>query len=107
MLHFLYILAFTVIAFVAIGNLIRNLFTLGRESNRSLPHLGLENNTSNTSTPQPATRRASITHPELFDSNGKPINEPLLVMRSVDVEEAREKLDALYRSSPGVNENEG
>ncbi|MEA5472471.1 DUF2973 domain-containing protein [Spirulina sp. 06S082] len=104
MLHFLYILVFTVIAFVAIGNLIRNLFTLGRESNRSLPHLGLENNTS---MPQPATRRASIPHPELLDSNGKPINEPLLVMRSVDVEEARERLDALYRSSPGVNENEG
>jgi hypothetical protein len=29
------------------------------------------------------------------------INEPLLVMRSMTVEDAREQLDALYRSSPG------
>jgi hypothetical protein len=42
-----------------------------------------------------------VPHPELLDDTGKPINEPLLVMRSMTVEDAREKLDAIYKSSPG------
>jgi hypothetical protein len=32
---------------------------------------------------------------------GNPINEPLLVMRSMTVEDAREQLDAIFKSSPG------
>ncbi|NEO48804.1 MAG: DUF2973 domain-containing protein, partial [Moorea sp. SIO4A3] len=32
---------------------------------------------------------------------GNPINEPLLVMRSMTVEDARQQLDAIYNSSPG------
>ena len=39
-------------------------------------------------------------HPELLDERGRPINEPLLVMRSVSVEDARQQLDAIYNSSP-------
>ena len=39
-------------------------------------------------------------HPELLDERGRPINEPLLVMRSVSVEDARQQLDALYNASP-------
>ncbi len=39
-------------------------------------------------------------HPELLDERGKPINEPLLVMRSVSVEDARQQLDAIYNASP-------
>ncbi|MGK7933048.1 MAG: DUF2973 domain-containing protein, partial [Microcystaceae cyanobacterium] len=37
---------------------------------------------------------------ELLDERGQPINEPLLVMRSVSVEDARQQLDALYNASP-------
>lgn len=44
-------------------------------------------------------------HPELFDDHGQPINEPLLVIRSVSVEDAREELDRLYQSSPGSPED--
>lgn len=40
------------------------------------------------------------THPELVDEQGRPIKEPLLVMRSVSVDDARQKLDALYNASP-------
>ena len=96
MLHVLYILAFTVIAFLAISNLIRSLITLSTESSRVYPNhqaLGRKNNISKRSYSQKI-------HPELLDEQGKVINEPLLVMRSVSVEDARQKLDALYDSSP-------
>jgi hypothetical protein len=94
MLHLVYILAFTVIAFFAISNLIRSLITISGESQRG----------SWTDTPRSA--RSSYngnyrpTHPELFDNQGNPINEPLLVIRSVSVEDARQKLDSIYESSP-------
>jgi hypothetical protein len=38
-----------------------------------------------------------------LDERGNPINEPLLVMRSMTVEDAREKLDSIYNSSPNNN----
>jgi hypothetical protein len=86
LLHVLYILAFTVLACLAVGNLIRNLLTLGLDSTR----------------PVSDYRRARpVPHPELLDSNGRIIDEPLLVMKSMSVEDAREQLDAIYRSSPG------
>jgi Protein of unknown function (DUF2973) len=89
MLHLLYILAFTIVAFFAIGNLIRSLISLSVESQRRY------------SSPTPSQRKTA-THPELFDESGKPLNEPLLVMRSVSVEDARAKLDALYNASPST-----
>jgi hypothetical protein len=93
MLHLLYILAFTTLAFLAVGNLIRSLLTLGLESQRSY-----------SATP-PANRYRSqlqaVPHPEFLDDSGNIVNEPLLVMRSMTVEDAREQLDALYNSSPG------
>lgn len=96
MLHLLYIFAFTIIAFFAISNLIRSLITLSIDSQRHYAprgdSLGRQSNFSN-ARPTP--------HPELLDDNGKPINEPLLVMRSVSVEDAREQLDAIYNASPG------
>jgi hypothetical protein len=96
MLHLVYILAFTVIAFFAISNLIRSLITISGESQRGswtdTPR-GSNSKTSYRATYQP-------THPELFDSQGKPINEPLLVIRSVSVEDARQRLDSIYESSP-------
>lgn len=91
MLHLIYILAFTAIAFLAVANLFRSLLTLGIESQRSYSRpRGYK------STYQPPS-----THPELLDETGNIINEPLLVMRSVTVEDAREQLDALYNASPG------
>lgn len=87
-LHLLYILAFTALAFLAVGNLIRNLMALGIESQRQYPPMARSQN-------RPAP------HPELLDENGRMINEPLLVMRSMSVEDAREQLDAIYNSSPG------
>lgn len=95
MLHLVYIFAFTVIAFFAIVNLIRSLVTLSIDSQRhyapSVDSLGRRSNS-------PSSRPAP--HPELLDRNGKPIDEPLLVMKSVSVEDAREQLDAIYKASP-------
>ncbi|MFM1843474.1 MAG: hypothetical protein RLZZ490_2217 [Cyanobacteriota bacterium] len=87
MLHLIYILAFTVIAFLAVSNLIRSLISVSMGTQRSGP--------SNTS-----RRFSQSSHPELFDDNGVPINEPLLVMRSVNVDDARQRLDAIFNASP-------
>jgi hypothetical protein len=87
MLHILYILAFTVIAFLAISNLIRSLINVSYNSTRSRPNL-------------PLRQDNKISHPELVDNQGRIIKEPLLVMRSVSVEDARQKLDAIYEASP-------
>ncbi|HTL90483.1 MAG TPA: DUF2973 domain-containing protein [Leptolyngbya sp.] len=89
-LHLLYILAFTALAFLAVGNLIRNLMALGIDSQRQYSPMGTARSTN-----RPAP------HPELLDENGRMINEPLLVMRSMSVDDAREQLDALYNASPG------
>ncbi|PSP17921.1 MAG: DUF2973 domain-containing protein [Cyanobacteria bacterium QS_8_64_29] len=88
--HLLYILAFSIIAFVAIGNLIRNLVSVAQGARPS----GQFGGTSQ------SRRQRSPAHPELLDERGKPINEPLLVMRSVDTDDAREQLDTLYQDSP-------
>jgi hypothetical protein len=91
LLHLLYIIAFTVLALMAISNLIRNLIALGIDSQRGYGN-------------QPSPRFGSgktPPHPEFLDESGRFINEPLLVMRSMTVEDAREQLDALYESSPG------
>ena len=98
MLHIVYILAFTIIAMIAITNLIRSLVTLSVDTQRMYPANG------NLSQSAPISRRNSVysrkVHPELLDEQGKVIEEPLLVMRSVSVEDARQQLDALYNSSP-------
>lgn len=88
MFHLLYIFAFTVLAFLAVGNLIRSMMMLGAESQRSYG-----NGRSN--------RRYMTPHPELLDESGNLTNEPYLVMRSISVEDARERLDALFNASPG------
>ncbi|MBO9999240.1 MAG: DUF2973 domain-containing protein [Cyanobacteria bacterium SID2] len=90
MLHLLYILAFTFLAFVAVGNLIRNLLSFSAQSQR-VPSI------DGTLDRRPQT----VPHPELLDDSGRVVEEPLLVMRSIGIEDAREKLDALYESSPG------
>ena len=89
-LQFLYIIAFTVLAVLAIANLVRNLISLGIESQRPYGNRNAGGFSAD-----------SIPHPEFLDDSGQVINEPLLVMRSMTVEDAREKLDALYEASPG------
>lgn len=98
MLQLLYILAFTILALIAISNLIRNLITFSFERERTFAAPG---------TPMPNRdgfsyfTSQSVPHPELLDNSGNPIKDPLLVMRSIDVEDARAQLDALYEASPG------
>jgi hypothetical protein len=95
MLHLIYIICFTILALLAIYNLIRNLMTLGMESQRF--------SVANPQQPSRSsgTRRPFVPHPELFDESGKMVDEPFLVLKSMTVEDARERLDALYESSPG------
>jgi hypothetical protein len=92
MLQILYMLAFVVVAVLAVGNLMRSILTLGAEATRPIER-------RSRLTERAAALRAS--HPELLDDNGRVIDEPLLVMKSMTVEDARERLDAIYRSSPG------
>lgn len=96
MLHVAYILVFTIIAFLAIGNLIRSLITLSSETQG---RYSARNNRRNSPDPRRYGYNSQI-HPELLDKSGNPIKEPLLVMRSVSVEDAREQLNSLYNSSP-------
>ena len=90
MLHLLYIFAFTVLAVLAVVNLVRNLISLGIETRRG-------NSRDVSTTKQP--RR--VPHPELLDEDGNVLDEPLLVMRSISIKDAREQLDAIYESSGG------
>lgn len=84
MLHLLYFVAFTVLAVLAVSNMIRNVVNLGTQARA--PVRRYENS-------------GRSTHPELLDDSGDVINEPLLVMRSISIKDARERLDALYDSS--------
>ncbi|MBD1922507.1 DUF2973 domain-containing protein [Funiculus sociatus GB2-A5] len=94
MLHLLYLVVFTILAFLAIANMIRSLLTISSmDTPRRYPPSGPYMTS--------ATGYRTVPHPELLDDAGNPINEPLLVMRSMSVEDAREQLDALYKSSPG------
>lgn len=102
MLHLLYILAFTILAFLAVGNLIRNMMMLGAESQRYRGNRG-----QFTPGGQSSSSRGiqAVPHPELLDDKGNVVNEPFLVMRSITVEDARERLDALYNASPSATDD--
>ncbi|MGK7909162.1 MAG: DUF2973 domain-containing protein [Synechococcus sp.] len=81
MLQILYLTAFAAISFLVIRNLVMNLVAMSR--NEMQP---------------PALRnkpRVPV-HPELLDEDGNVTDEPLLVIRSANLEEARDRLDALY-----------
>ena len=91
MLHLVYILVFTAIALLAVSNLIRSLITLSAETQKFYSPNSSSGNRS---------RRDQQVHPELLDERGRVIEEPLLVMRSVSVDDARSRLDALYDASP-------
>jgi hypothetical protein len=98
MLHLLYILAFTIVAFFAISNLIRSLVTVSLDSQRRYPV---------SSNMMAANRPRTVPHPELLDDDGKPVSEPLLIIKSMSVEDAREKLDAIYNASPSQTVDRG
>jgi hypothetical protein len=109
MLHIFYLIAFTILAVLAIGNLIRNLITLSRDSQRRYTPPGMSPTGLGRSS-FANSRLGSIPHPELLDDTGNVINEPLLVMRSINVDDARQQLDSLYNSSPsnyGETQEEG
>lgn len=95
MLHLLYILAFTCLAFLAVGNLIRNLIRISAD---------YQYNTSpynRYSASQRSNRRdRPVPHPEFLDDSGNFIDEPLLIMKSIAVEDARQKLESLYENPP-------
>ncbi len=94
MLHLLYIFAFTLLAFIAVANLIRNLILFSFDRERVYPPKSV-------SLGDRSNHKSFTPHPELLDASGNLIREPLLVMRSINVEDARQKLDALYEASPG------
>jgi hypothetical protein len=100
MLHLLYILAFTILAIIAVANLIRNLVMFSFDRERSYPARS-SNMNNRGSFGYYASRQQIVPHPELLDDAGNIIKEPLLVMRSINVEDARQQLDAIYESSPG------
>jgi Protein of unknown function (DUF2973) len=86
MLQTIYLIAFTILAILAISNLIRSLVHFGTEAQRPyLPNNG------------------KFVHPEMLDDNGRITSEPLLVMKSIDVDDARDRLDALYNDSPSYS----
>ena len=105
MLHIVYILAFTVIAFLAIGNLIRSLISLSSETQRLYPPSANGDSVSRSTFDRAKYQKRQISHPELLDETGRLIDEPLLVMRSVSVEDARQQLDSIYHASPSGNQN--
>lgn len=93
MLHLLYVLAFTVLAVLAVSNMIRNLVKLGTQVTRPMQ--------------AEQTAKRPVPHPELLDESGDVINEPLLVMRSISIKDAREQLDALYDGTSNGSANGG
>ncbi|MGB3312422.1 MAG: DUF2973 domain-containing protein [Nodosilinea sp.] len=93
MWHVVYIIAFAVLAIMAIANLVRNLVLLGSNArNPQSPRAYGGQRATQGDDPMP--------HPELLDQDGHVIREPLLVMKSISVKDAREQLDALY-NGPG------
>lgn len=97
MLHLIYILAFTILAFLAVRNLIHSLIVVGMDSQRS----PMSRNSYGSSS---SGWLQGVPHPELLDESGHIVKEPLLVMRSLSIQEARNQLDSLYQSSPSSSE---
>jgi hypothetical protein len=86
MLQILYIVAFTALSLFAVSNLIKSMIALAQTEVKSTNRM--------------ARRPKPTIHPELFDENGNVTDEPLLVMRSLNFDDARSRLDAIYNSSP-------
>ncbi len=100
MLQIIYLIAFTILAFLAIGNLIRSLigFSMDVPQQRTMPNRNFSGY---------GYRSGSVPHPELLDDMGNLTSEPLLIMKSISIEDARTRLDALYNDdSPKPAEGE-
>ncbi len=100
MLQIIYLIAFTILAFLAIGNLIRSLIGFSMEGPPQRSKSNHQNGYS--------YRAGAVPHPELLDELGNITSEPLLIMKSISIEDARARLDALYnddspRSAEGEN----
>ena len=100
MLHLLYILAFTILALIAVSNLIRNLIVFSVEGD-GVYSKGQSSSYARGRYGSKVVR--SVPHPEFLDSTGNVIKDPLLVMRSIDVQDARAHLDELYEAAPGYS----
>jgi Protein of unknown function (DUF2973) len=100
MLQIIYLIAFSILAFLAIGNLVRSL--IGFSTDAAQPRT-----TTNPNFQSYNYRTGAVPHPELLDDLGNVTNEPLLIMKSISVEDARARLDALYHNdSPSPTEGE-
>jgi hypothetical protein len=87
MIPTLYIIAFTALSILAVANLIRSMVALSKSepTNRNFSNRRLA--------------KGKTFHPELIDANGNITQEPLLVMRSFTMDDARARLDAIYEAS--------
>jgi len=83
MLQILYLIAFAIVAVLAVRSLISSLISIGAEQRKPIRR-----------------RPRNVPHPELVDEQGNPIDEPLLVIRPTTLEDARSRLDELYHESP-------
>ena len=99
MLHLLYIVAFAIVAFFAISNLFRSMMVLGRDVRQGYGNA--KDAMNNASSPSTSVSGNQPSHPELLDESGQVVREPYLVIKSISVDDAREKLDAIYKASPG------
>ncbi|MBE9141254.1 DUF2973 domain-containing protein [Nodosilinea sp. LEGE 07088] len=101
MWHVVYIIAFAVLAILAIANLVRNLVLLGSNARnpRSMASYGGGQQSASQGGGSTSIGNRLVPHPELLDQDGQVIREPLLVMRSISVKDAREQLDALYNGT--------
>jgi hypothetical protein len=98
------LVAFTILAVLAIANLIRSLISFSIEPPRRYPPGGMSPGGLGRGRFAASGDRTFVPHPEFLDDTGNVINEPLLVMRSINIDDAREQLDALYNSSGGNTE---
>ena len=95
MLQLLYLMVFTLLLVVAVMSLVQNLMMFAGEAQKPSSGWSAANRS-----------QQRVPHPEFLDNAGNVVNEPLLVMRSVSVEDLRDRLDALYDASPGVQEED-
>lgn len=101
MWHLLYLVAFAALTSLAITNLVRNLLMLGTSARQQPRNYGGGGQSPQTpASPLSQQGTDTMPHPEMLDSEGNVIREPLLVMRSISVSDARDRLDALYEGKP-------
>ena len=96
MFHALYIAAFLILTVIAVSNLVRNMMLLGSDTRRSSRPTGAAG----------STNQGSVAHPEMLDEAGRVTKEPLLVMRSISLQDARQQLENLYDGNQPASADE-